>query len=66
MQDGGLEVLQLEFVHGASVAAREEHRQRWGSRRDFLLVCAGGVIGIGNLWRFPALCYEFGGAACAA
>lgn len=29
----------------------------------FILVSAGCAIGIGNVWKFPYMCGEFGGAA---
>ncbi|MDD4799283.1 MAG: sodium-dependent transporter [Clostridia bacterium] len=33
----------------------------WQSTGGFLLAAVGSAIGIGNLWRFPALCANYGG-----
>lgn len=38
-------------------------REKFGSRMGFILVSAGCAIGIGNVWKFPYMCGEFGGAA---
>jgi SNF family Na+-dependent transporter len=38
-------------------------RDRWGSRTVFVLSCCGALIGVGNVWRFPNLSYEYGGGA---
>ncbi len=38
-------------------------REKFGSRLGFILVSAGCAIGIGNVWKFPYLCGQFGGAA---
>ena len=38
-------------------------RENFGSRLGFILVSAGCAIGIGNVWKFPYMCGEFGGAA---
>lgn len=38
-------------------------REKFGSRLGFILVSAGCAIGIGNVWKFPYLCGEMGGAA---
>lgn len=38
-------------------------REKFGSRLGFILVSAGCAIGIGNVWKFPYLCGQYGGAA---
>ncbi len=38
-------------------------REKFNSRLGFILVSAGCAIGIGNVWKFPYMCGEFGGAA---
>ncbi len=39
-----------------------EHRDNFKSRLGFLLVSAGCAIGIGNVWKFPYITGEYGGA----
>ncbi|XP_069158252.1 sodium-dependent proline transporter isoform X2 [Procambarus clarkii] len=41
----------------------ESDRGQWGSKAEFILSCVGLSVGIGNVWRFPYLAYENGGAA---
>ena len=38
-------------------------REKFSSRLGFILVSAGCAIGIGNVWKFPYMCGEYGGAA---
>ena len=41
----------------------ESQRERFGSRLGFILISAGCAIGLGNVWRFPYITGQYGGAA---
>ena len=46
-----------------SKSSETQPRERFSSRMGFLLISAGCAVGLGNVWRFPYITGEYGGAA---
>ena len=38
-------------------------RSRWGTRLGFIMAATGSAVGLGNIWKFPYMAGENGGAA---
>ena len=39
------------------------NREQWSSKTGFILAAAGSAVGLGNIWKFPYIAGENGGAA---
>lgn len=45
------------------ITAKRVNRSKWSSEKAFVLATAAAAVGLGNVWRFPYIAGENGGAA---
>ena len=56
-----IELHEQETVPSKGSGAKFRSREQWGNKFEFIFALMTYSIGLGNVWRFPYLCYKNGG-----